>query len=428
MYRNGVHRFVLASATAMLAAGVTAMPAHAVDPPTYQVIASNLDNPRGLSVDGGDVFVAEAGTGGGDGAQCLTNSEGAQVCLGETGAISRVSKDDQGAWSQQRIITGLPSLAAPPSAGATAGGSATGPSDVLVKGHSYAAVIGLGVGCGHPAGPTGPAEPTGPDPTCDPIRDNHLPGELGALVTGRLDSGQPPQVLASIADHEWATNPVSNPDSNPVSVAGDGSGYLVADAGGNTLVHVSSTGDMETIASFPSTDVPTPNDPNAQMPMQFVPTAAAHGPDGAWYVSQLTGFPFPQGGSTIWRVVPGQTPQPYATGLTNVTDLAFAEDGTLYAVELSTLGLTNPAAPAGPPQGALVKIPPLGGAPSTVVDGLTAPYGVAIDGTDAFVTTGSVLPGGGAVIRIPITVNPLLGSLGSLGPLGSLGSAGSSGS
>jgi hypothetical protein len=47
----------------------------------------------------------------------------------------------------------------------------------------------------------------------------------------------------------------------------------------------------------------------------------------------------------------------YASGLTNLTDLAFAEDGSLYAVEIATNGLL--AAPPGSlPIGSLVKVTP----------------------------------------------------------------------
>ena len=70
---------------------------------------------------------------------------------------------------------------------------------------------------------------------------------------------------------------------------------------------------------------------------------ATKGRDGAYYVSQLTGFPFPKGAANIYRVDPrtGRT-NVYASGLTNVTDLAF--DGrTLYAVQISTEGLLHRA-------------------------------------------------------------------------------------
>ncbi|WP_317181421.1 ScyD/ScyE family protein [Intrasporangium sp.] len=120
------------------------------------------------------------------------------------------------------------------------------------------------------------------------------------------------------------------------------------------------------------------------------------GLDGAWYVSQLVGFPFEQGSSTIWRLVPGHAPTAWATGLTNVTSLAFADDGTLYAVELASNGLLSG------PIGALVEVIPGADSHDVVAGGLFAPYGVAIRGGSAYVTTGSVLPGGAAVVRIAL--------------------------
>ena len=86
----------------------------------------------------------------------------------------------------------------------------------------------------------------------------------------------------------------------------------------------------------------------------------------------------------------------YASGLTNVTDLAF--DGrTLYAVQLANEGLLNG------PVGSLVKVKAGGAAPSDhrkIADGLFAPYGIAIKGGHAYVTTGSVAKDAGEVLRI----------------------------
>ena len=61
----------------------------------------------------------------------------------------------------------------------------------------------------------------------------------------------------------------------------------------------------------------------------------------------------------------------YASGLTNVTDLAFATDGTLYAVQISSAGLLADDI------GALVRVTPGASQHQTVLGGLTAPYGVA---------------------------------------------------
>jgi sugar lactone lactonase YvrE len=126
-----------------------------------------------------------------------------------------------------------------------------------------------------------------------------------------------------------------------------------------------------------------------------VPTSVVVGPDGAYYVSQLTGFPFEKGSAKIWRIGKGGSLSVHAEGLTNVTDLAFADDGTLYAVEISEEGLLNG------PIGALVKVNP-GGAPQVIAGGLFAPYGLALSGGAAYVTTGSVVAGGGEVVRIPL--------------------------
>ena len=65
--------------------------------------------------------------------------------------------------------------------------------------------------------------------------------------------------------------------------------------------------------------------------MQAVPTAVVEGPDGAYYMSQLTGFPFPIGGANIYRVNPRTGAyKVFKGGFTNIMDLAFDKHGTLY--------------------------------------------------------------------------------------------------
>ena len=55
-----------------------------------------------------------------------------------------------------------------------------------------------------------------------------------------------------------------------------------------------------------STGLPFPGPPpGTPTPAESVPTAVAIGPDGAWYVSELKGFPFVKGTSRIWRIAPG---------------------------------------------------------------------------------------------------------------------------
>ncbi|GAA3773483.1 ScyD/ScyE family protein [Microbacterium kribbense] len=381
----------------ILLCGLVAGPASA-DEPAYTVVASGLNNPRNLttSPDGG-LYVAEAGTGGPQSDSCFVASAGANVCPGDTGSITKITAGAHG-WHQQRVLTGLPSLAPPPgstdprSGADTSGTDAAGPSGLVVTGQRYTVAVGFGAGCG-----TEGSGGAGPDPSCNPAAEHSLSPLFGTLVSGAFPSHSGPRVLADIATHEFATNPIDNPDSNPVFVSRSGSNYVVADAGGNTIVRASASGQMTTVAQFPSVMVQNPFAPEGvMMPMQFVATSAVQGPDGALYVSQLTGFPFPQGGSTIWRVQAGHAPTAYATGLTNVTSLAFAPDGSLYAVEIYEHGLL-----AGGP-GALVHIPRGGGTATVVAGGLPAPYGVALQAGSAYVTTNSSSPSVGQVIRIPL--------------------------
>lgn len=401
-----------AVATSPAAVVPTATAPAAASPAPYVVVASGLNNPRHLSFGpNGALYVAESGTGGTG--PCIISSEGGQVCYGPTGSITRV-RAVQGTWKQRRVVTGLPSLAAPadipPTGGnppVTKGGGATGPSGVVVGKHRR---IVVSVGFGAPPSSLRRGKATASPTSSAPAT---LPVGFGTLLSGTVRAHHPSfpkaisgpkhrrtwQVLANLARHEARTNPIDDKDSNPASVVRDGTRFLVADAGGNTVLKVRRNGKIRTIAAFPDTMAQVPGaPPGTMMPMQFVPTAIVRGPGKAYYVSQLTGFPFPKGGATIWKVRPGHAPKVFASGLTNVTDLAFARDGSLYAVEISTEGLAS----GGPPMGALVHIPRGGGAAQMVAENLFAPYGVALRGGNAYVTTGSILPGGGQVIQVPL--------------------------
>ena len=144
---------------------------------------------------------------------------------------------------------------------------------------------------------------------------------LATLVSGKLNRNGV-KLFADVMDNELAANPEPHrhrqqPDRHPAQ----GERYFITDSGGNAVLHVSKKGTFKTIAVLPPTAIGA--DP--------VPTSVVHGPDGALYVSQLTGVPFQQGAANIGHIVPGQAPTVFASGLTNVTDLAFAHDGSLYA-------------------------------------------------------------------------------------------------
>jgi hypothetical protein len=106
--------------------------------------------------------------------------------------------------------------------------------------------------------------------------------------------------------------------------------------------------------------------------MQAVPTSVVKGPDGAYHVGQLTGFPFPPGGANVFRVVPGQAPTVYAGGFTDIIDIAFDKKGRLYVLEISSEGLLN--VPEDQlPTGRLVRVDKDGSQKVLASEGLAAP-------------------------------------------------------
>jgi glucose/arabinose dehydrogenase len=120
----------------------------------------------------------------------------------------------------------------------------------------------------------------------------------------------------------------------------------------------------------------------------------AVGPDGAYYVSELTGIPFAAGAANIYRFVPGQAPTVAWSGFTTVIDIAFDPDGSLYVLEHST----GPVFFALP--GRLLKVAP-DGTRTTVIAGLTRPGSVAVGPDGAvYVTNNSTSIGTGEVLRI----------------------------
>lgn len=360
---------LLIPATA-LALGVStlapATSAEAHGKPTTSVVATGLDNPRLLSFDSsGALYVAKSGRGG-DG-PCFDGPEG-RACLGDSGAVTRV-----GHHGQRRVITGLPSLAG------EGGAQATGPSDVIVQRDRYTVSIGLG---GTPA-------------TRTSLGDGAE--LLGTVVTGRF--GGNPRVAADLATYEEREDPDgAGSDSNTVALFADGWGrgrVLAVDAGGNDVLRLSGRGRVSTVAVLPPAVTTNPFT-GAPMQSQSVPTSVVRGPDGALYVSELVGFPFPKGAARIWRIGHRGVPSVWATGLTNVTDLAWYH-GSLYAVQLTDNGLLSQSS------GSLVRVAAGSTSPEVVADGLTMPYGVALRDRAAYVTVCSVCAGGGQVVRIRLS-------------------------
>ncbi|HQH71955.1 MAG TPA: ScyD/ScyE family protein, partial [bacterium] len=156
--------------------------------PNLEVVASNLDNPRGLSFGpDGALYVTEAGKGGNG--PCLVNAENKDTCLGTSGAITRIFQGQQ-----ERIAMNLPSMAPQDGSGAI------GPQSLAITSQGVYFLVGLGFD---------PAVRT------DPQKLGNAGGQnLGQLVYLPLNGS--PQNWDDIAQYEATNNPESaKVDSNP---------------------------------------------------------------------------------------------------------------------------------------------------------------------------------------------------------------------
>jgi hypothetical protein len=343
-----------------------------------RVVAQGLDNPRGMAFgpDGG-LYVAEAGRGGTDCVIPSPEGEGTN-CFGTTGAITRV---DVWHGGQQRVVEGLPSIAAPD------GSAGLGPSDISFgkRGRAFF-TVGLGG---------------------DPALREQFPQTAGMAKLYVLKHGGEPKPVADIGAFEAANNPDANQpgsaaDTNPNSVDASRRKVAVADAGGNDLLAVSKRAGISVLAVFPFFTTPAPPGipdvpEGTPLPTQPVPTSVVRGPDGAYYVGQLTGFPFPAGAANVWRVEPGSAPEVYASGFTQITDLAFGRDGSLYVLEIATGSMAGPPTP-----GALIRVAPDGTRAELAPGALTSPTGLALGPHAAYVSNHGAQAGAGEVVRIPL--------------------------
>jgi len=322
------------------------------------------------------LYVAEAGSGGNG--ICSPGPEGDR-CYGTSGSISRI---DLRSGSQTRVASGITSLAG------AEGSFATGAQDVSFQGMgNMFFTVGFG---GDPRTRVAQFGPAGAG----------LDQLARAVPSGNW------KLVTDLGNFEVAANPTGDEvDSNPYGILALPGKQIIADAGANALLQVNANGDISTLATFPNRMVDAPPflglPPGAQMPMDQVPTTVALGPDGYYYVGTLTGFPFPVDGAIVYRVpAEGGTPEVYATGLTNIIDIAFGADGSLYVLEIAKYGLLA-AFGGGDWTGALIQVSSNGTQTEVASQGLFAPGGVAIGPDGAFyVTNNSIFSGTGEVLRI----------------------------
>lgn len=201
----------------------------------------------------------------------------------------------------------------------------------------------------------------------------------------------------------------AGPQSNPYHLERlRGGTALVADAAGNSLLEANMNGRLDWVAVFtPPTETGQSSDdpadwmvllsfPGLDCYVQPVPTAVAIGPDGGYYVGELTGVT-PEdigvgsspttGLSRVWRIEPGarNVTCPSADclqvlgGFTSIIDVAFGPDGMLYVVEYDEANWFA-ATVLGLGSGGTINACDVGtGGCSIVESGLTLPSAITFD-------------------------------------------------
>lgn len=312
-------------------------------------LAAGLNGPRHITyADDGTLFIVEGGNGGD------IEAEGAYgpVTVGQTGRVTIVSP----AGEQSVLVDNLVSM----------NGGERGAMAALVTGDTIWLALG-----------EGPEE---------------LPFE-DAQVMAVLELDRETLEVRQVID-VFAAEAAENPDgdillSNPSDLALTEDGTLyIADASANAVWKWTEADGLQVFAFWSIDDNP-------------VPTSVALAPNGNLYVGFLSGFPFAAGSARIEAWSPeGELVQTYE-GLTLVTDILVAEDGTLYAVQMAE-GFGDQGFI--PDSGSVVRVSEDGVEP--LAEGLNFPYGIAQSPEGALVVTVNsafTAPDSGMVIALDLS-------------------------
>ncbi|MBG1264671.1 ScyD/ScyE family protein [Nostoc commune] len=374
-------KLIIAAAGAAFMIGVS----ESVQAADFTVLADGLNSPRHLAFGpDGALYVTEAGKGGTGVCISSPSAGGEKLCYGNTGAVTRIQNG-----TTKRVVTGLPSLALPD------GRDANGAHDLAFDSTGKAYIL---------FGLAGDQKEGGSE---------LINSDLGKLVSiDFLNGGTQREQLVDFSAFEGLQNPDGGDlASNPYAFLIKDNKAFVIDAAGNDLLQVGTDGsELGVYALFDQRLVPFED---SDFPLQSVPTSIKIGPDGAFYVGELTGFPYPKNAARVYRIN-GNQPEVYAEGFTNIIDFDFDSADNLYVLEYATNSILS-----GDPTGALIRVAPDGTRTMIASEGLISPTSLSISSDDAiYIANNGFIAGQGEVIRIEPTAVPepsymtyILGSL-----------------
>ncbi|MHC5594940.1 MAG: ScyD/ScyE family protein [Nostoc sp.] len=388
---------------------------------TLTKIVDGISNARGISFGpDGSLYVAEPGVGGNGNCQPSPSTLFQPICAGNTSSLVKVAPDG----TQQRLLTNFQSLAEQPT-----GNQGAGIEDIQFDSQGNAYLLTGFAGypgnrdlATHDLASQYPLPEkqlaTFPPSTADKVLNTPLLGQLYKvdLNTGSLSS------IFDFAKYEITKNP-DNGDvvTNPYDLTVSGDTAYVVDGGGNTAYKIKLDGSESQAIAIPKTiisdsDLPPGLEvppglldelPGGKIAIQAVPTGGAIGPDGALYVGEYTGFPYPAGKSKIFRIGKDDKPEVFLDGFTHITDLTFDKNGNLLVLQFSDTSQLGGDITNLP--GSLIEVAPDGTRTTLVAagQGLDSADGIDI-GPDGkiYITNRGVGPGLGEVLRVDTAVVP----------------------
>ncbi len=315
---------------------------------TYDIIASGLHNPIGITKDNaGNIYVAETGTG---------NDDGRILLITPSNLIST-------------LVTGLPSNHDM--------GSISGPYRIYLFSHGIMKVV-IGEGF-------------------DPIEGSVLTFDISKFKAGDAALTLA-DTLSMLSVRPWVISQNIG-SSNPYSVAWDTTGNTyVVDASANLVVKIDTAFNYKIITTFPKIAL---NVSNFSQYTDYVPTIILNSPDGGFYIGNLTGWPFLDGLASIIKMDENGVQTPFVSNLTQVTEMEIDSlTGDLYALQYAHFDTSALNWISG--TASIIRISQGGSQIDTIVSGFGPSAGMVRDSIGGFYVT---CQKAGTVIHIsfPIT-------------------------